>query len=439
MEDYVLNRQLHINYWKRCLKSLLPTQYMSTDSSRMTLGFFILSALDLLGATCHQFLPEEEILEISNWIINCQHPHGGFCGSPNHRFPDEYYVDDEGALQDIDPANLPATFFAILSLGFVGDLTRVARKKCLRWLKSLQRDDGSFGELRTCDGIIGGGRDMRYCYVAAAIRWMLKGYELAKGEDIDVEMLLRHIHSGQTYDGGISESSKHEAHAALSLLNRLPNPAETPDYTTQILTNIPETIRWLVSRQIEYREDEEEHDMEGNTEQGRQDINSTLNDISSDFHGGCFIGFNGRCNKLVDTCYAFWVIASLDLIFRGQENLVDKLAARRFLLKQTQHQIGGFSKMPGDPPGMNLLISYLLLKKVDIYHSYLGLAALALMREPGLKALDPALCVSLDHRSRILQLRDAALVPTHIYWKHGYCFLIREDDSEFESETACKI
>jgi len=37
---------------------------------------------------------------------------------------------------------------------------------------------------------------------------------------------------------------------------------------------------------------------------------------------------------------------------------------RRYLLDKTQHRIGGFSKMPGDLP--------------DIYHSYLGLAALAL-------------------------------------------------------------
>lgn len=26
-----------------------------------------------------------------------------------------------------------------------------------------------------------------------------------------------------------------------------------------------------------------------------------------------FVGFNGRCNKTVDTCYAFWVTASLDV------------------------------------------------------------------------------------------------------------------------------
>ncbi|EHL02706.1 hypothetical protein M7I_1222 [Glarea lozoyensis 74030] len=32
-------------------------------------------------------------------------------------------------------------------------------------------------------------------------------------EDINVESLVRHLKAGQTYDGGISESSSHEAHA----------------------------------------------------------------------------------------------------------------------------------------------------------------------------------------------------------------------------------
>lgn len=42
--------------------------------------------------------------------------------------------------------------------------------------------------------------------------------------------------------------------------------------------------------------------------------------------------------------------------------------------------IGGFGKIPGDPP--------------DIYHSYLGLAALAITGEDGLAYFDPALCMS---------------------------------------------
>jgi geranylgeranyl transferase type-1 subunit beta len=52
------------------------------------------------------------------------------------------------------------------------------------------------------------------------------------------------------------------------------------------------------------------------------------------------------------------------------------------LLEKTQHFIGGFGKVTGDPP--------------DIYHSYLGLASLALFEYPGLKKIHPAACISLD-------------------------------------------
>jgi geranylgeranyl transferase type-1 subunit beta len=197
MGESKLDKERHIKYWLRCLRSLLPTAYTSTDSSRMTLGFFILSALDLLGADVPS---ATERTNIRSWILKCQHPNGGFCGSPNHRYPDGYYVDVGHGERLMDPANLPATYFAILSLGFVGGFEGITRSKCLRWLKSLQREDGSFGELVTEDGRIHGGRDMRYCYVATAIRWMLGGDELngeEKGDDIDVEKLVDHIRSGQ--------------------------------------------------------------------------------------------------------------------------------------------------------------------------------------------------------------------------------------------------
>jgi geranylgeranyl transferase type-1 subunit beta len=45
----------------------------------------------------------------------------------------------------------------------------------------------------------------------------------------------------------------------------------------------------------------------------------------------------------------------------------------------------------------------------DIYHSYLGLAALAIMKEPGIKPLDSALCVSMQQKEIIGQLREAAI------------------------------
>ena len=204
MADLKLDNERHIKYWLRCLRTLLPTEYTTTDSSRMTWGFFILAALDLLGADA---LSAKERKNIHTWILKCQHPNGGFCGSPNHRYPDAYYVDSGQGKRMMDPANLPATFFAILSLNFVGSFDQVTRAKCLKWLKTLQRPDGSFGELITEDGKIQGGSDMRYCYAAAAIRWLLRGddpsmeREEDRMHDIDVEKLVDHIRSGQVGRG----------------------------------------------------------------------------------------------------------------------------------------------------------------------------------------------------------------------------------------------
>ncbi len=73
---------------------------------------------------------------------------------------------------------------------------------------------------------------------------------------------------------------------------------------------------------------------------------------------------------------------------------------------------------------------------LDIYHSYLGLVALSVMKEPGLKPVDSALCISVQQREQIKKLRDDALVPTKLYWKNGFCFSIREDDPKFEEKMA---
>lgn len=38
----------------------------------------------------------------------------------------------------------------------------------------------------------------------------------------------------------------------------------------------------------------------------------------------------------------------------GSLDLIDQDALSRYLLSETQHQIGGFGKLPGDPPGRSL-------------------------------------------------------------------------------------
>ena len=97
-----------------------------------------------------------------------------------------------------DPANLPATFFALAGLLILRDgLERVRRRECLQWLAGLQRGDGSFGELLGEGGVIEGERDMRFCNTAAGVRWMLTGGTAEGEENIHVGGLLGYIRSTQ--------------------------------------------------------------------------------------------------------------------------------------------------------------------------------------------------------------------------------------------------
>lgn len=192
-----LDTAQNIRYWQRCLKTFLPTDYTSTDSTRMALGFFILAALDLLHAGADKFSPDQ-LKDIREWILKCQHPDGGFCGSPNHVYPKSYY---ESGDRQMDPATVPITYFAILSLSFVGGLKELNRQKCLNWLSKLQREDGSFGEILDDKGNVKGGKDMRYCYTAAAIRSVLQGgidqTQMVAWKDINVQKLIEYIRASQ--------------------------------------------------------------------------------------------------------------------------------------------------------------------------------------------------------------------------------------------------
>lgn len=123
------------------------------------------------------------------------------------------------------------------------------------------------------------------------------------------------------------------------------------------------------------------------------------------------VAYNGRTNKPGDSCYLWWTTGALSLLGESRNAAIVGDPARRFLLQRMQHLIGGFSKHPGGPP--------------DIFHSYLGLASLAIMEDeseaavarqerPALRAvkrLDPALCISADAVRRMELGRKALLTP----------------------------
>ena len=83
-------------------------------------------------------------------------------------------------------------------------------------------------------------------------------------------------------------------------------------------------MHWLVSRQTtELGEEDEVSDdadisndvqqLEDNVEAFHPADNiSSLPDLSPHIEGSfLWAGFNGRCNKLADTCYSFWTAGSL--------------------------------------------------------------------------------------------------------------------------------
>lgn len=200
------NRPRHIKYWLRCLKTHLPTAYQANDSTRMTLACFTISALDLLNAL-ETYTSAEERAAYIGWIYRCQHPNGGFRGFTG---ADPGRLRSEGN-ECWDPANLAATYFALATLVILGDdLKRVKRRECLRWLRSLQLDDGSFGEGTRAFGNISGGGDVRFGYCAASVRWILSSGShpdaTVQEEDFNVEALAESIMSLQVGDWSLGPS-----------------------------------------------------------------------------------------------------------------------------------------------------------------------------------------------------------------------------------------
>lgn len=153
-----------------------------------------------------------------------QLPGGGFRGGPatNFSIPGAETEDkDDGNERGhkYDPVNLPACYFAIATLVALGDdLERLDRRGLLKVVNRLQREDGSFGEClireNGQDKVTTGG-DMRFVYMAAAVRWLLRGQEgmgCREVPDFEVEKLVGYIRSAQGYDGGVSDRELGESH-----------------------------------------------------------------------------------------------------------------------------------------------------------------------------------------------------------------------------------
>lgn len=152
--------------------------------------------MDLLNCLDSSITQEERDRYI-NWIYHCQHADGGFRGFPGGDLGE--LRNDENSIWD--PANVPATFFALAILAILkDDFSRVRRREALSWLTKMQRPDGSFGETLGLGGKIEGGLDPRFGYTAMGIRAILRGRNRGEMEDVpdaDVDGLVECIRQSQ--------------------------------------------------------------------------------------------------------------------------------------------------------------------------------------------------------------------------------------------------
>ncbi|CAF1511989.1 unnamed protein product [Adineta steineri] len=320
---------LHTKYFSRCL-TILPSHISSLDNSRVTIAFYSIAALDLLNSLPAS-LPYDGS-ELISWIYNLQLItdsdvcgfRGSTCTITSRTTPNPY-----------DQVHITMTMTALLTLLLLGDdLENVQRHKIALSLAHLQLPSGAFLATRLSTE-----SDLRFVYCACAVAFILNDWS-----GIDKDSCTKFILQCRTYEYAFGQIPNAEAHggstfcaiAALSLMDRLND-----------LDHQDNLIRWCLQRQNE--------------------------------------GFNGRPNKPDDSCYSWWIGATLKLL---NKDFLINIEQNQIYLHATESKMtGGFSKWPDST--------------ADPLHSCLSLASLSLMNHSKLKSIHPALVVSIDVVDRL--------------------------------------
>ncbi|VDM34635.1 unnamed protein product [Hydatigera taeniaeformis] len=231
-----------------------------------------------------------------------------------------------------DSCHVTMNYSALVSLLVLGDdLERVNRQALIDGIKALQSVNGNLvnGSL-FCPEF-----DARFIFSAVA-----SAYILDMLDQLNLDAFEQFLADSITYEGAFGSRPRLEAHAGLTycslaslkLMGRLDKvlPPGSPQRE--------KLINWLVERQSG--------------------------------------GFNGRCQKEADTCYTFWVGASLRML--GAHQYVNKISLLKFICSTYDPIVGGFMKAPD-------------ASNVDLLHSYLALAGLSCLfkNPPPMDSTDP--------------------------------------------------
>ncbi|XP_046939453.1 geranylgeranyl transferase type-1 subunit beta isoform X1 [Lynx rufus] len=429
-------RDRHVRFFQRCLQ-VLPERYSSLETSRLTIAFFALSGLDMLDSLdvvnkddiiewiySLQVLPTEDRSNLNRcgfrgssylgipfnpskslpkplfgsnsprplassgggwfplhatlcssefewWkeqetpVDSCRPPRSSWLrvgenlkrhmGFPDtvHKYSSVSNFSSEftkppclnpGTAHPYDSGHIAMTYTGLSCLVILGDdLSRVNKEACLAGLRALQLEDGSF-----CAVPEGSENDMRFVYCASCICYMLNNWS-----GMDMKKAINYIRRSMSYDNGLAQGAGLESHggstfcgiASLCLMGKLEEV-----FSEKELNRIK---RWCIMRQQN--------------------------------------GYHGRPNKPVDTCYSFWVGATLKLLKIFQYTNFEK--NRNYILSTQDRLVGGFAKWPDSHP--------------DALHAYFGICGLSLMEESGICKVHPALNVSTRTSERLRDLHQS--------------------------------
>lgn len=334
----------HKKYFRRSL-NLLPSESAMYDYSRLTILYFVLIGLDILDNL--DSLTIEHKKEIIEWVYrlqltpnkNCPEHKCGFMGSTT-----VINLKDHPGCEMYCESNVAMTYMALCILITLGDdLSRVNKVAVLQGVGSLQKPDGSFKS-----NYEHGESDLRFVYCSLAICNILND-----SSSINVNNALKFILNCYNYDGAFGQNPGTESHggstycavASLSLLDKLKTVLDEKKSKT--------LERWAVNRQT---------------------------------NGG----FQGRPNKDPDTCYSFWLGATLSIM--GSLDRINKEKNRDFVLNNASHLTGGFRKNIDSIP--------------DPMHTCLSLCGLSLIGHENLNLIDPALNITQRAANYLKQIQN---------------------------------
>lgn len=332
-KPFILLRDKHISWLIRNLHSI-PGSYKAFDALQSWLSLWIIHSLNLLGVT----LPSEDVEAVINYLSQFQDTiRGGYGGGPRQA------------------AHLAATFsvvMALCSLGTDAALRSIDVAAISTFLYSVKQPDGSFRVSQH------GEADARALYCALSLASILK---IVPPHAVTEHPLYRNVGpylaSLQAFDGGLAGEPGAEAHGGNSYCA----------FAAAVLAGQTDALDcealldWAVMRQMPY---------EG--------------------------GFQGRTNKLVDSCYSFWVGslftmlanthhvttcgASMDRVQQQRQRQVahmfDAEALQRYILECCQVGNGGLR----DKPGVGR----------DLMHSCYALSGLSVAQHYGNATVSPA-------------------------------------------------